>query len=225
MLAGLVDHAQWIVFALILANQAGVPVFAAPALLGVGALVWTGDANVVVAVTAAVGASLCADLGWYSVGRWRSHWALAALRRLSRGTGEFVDDAQRLFRAHDRAFQLGARFLPELNPVAAAFAGVVGVGLRRFVLGAVSSATIWAGTWIAIGYLIASTTWSGGGSGIPLFVLIVAASAIASLGVMIRPAARAITAVLRSRQVRAPALRDDASVHVDRVARRRKSTC
>ena len=48
MLAGLVDHAQWIVFALILANQAGVPVFAAPALLGVGALVWTGDANVVV---------------------------------------------------------------------------------------------------------------------------------------------------------------------------------
>ncbi len=225
MLAGLVDHAQWIVFALILANQAGVPVFATPALLGVGALVWTGDANVVVAVTAAVAASLCADLGWYSVGRRRSHWALAALRRLSRGTGEFVDDAQRLFRAHDRAFQLGARFLPELNPVAAAFAGVVGVGLRRFVLGAVATATIWAGAWIAIGYLIASTTWSGGGSGIALFVVIVAVSAIASLGVMIRPAARAIPTVLRSRKVRAPALRDDASVHADCVARRRKSTC
>jgi hypothetical protein len=53
----------------------------------------------------------------------------------------------------------------------------------------------------------------------------VAASAIASLGVMIRPAARAITAVLRSRQGRAPALRDDASVHADSVARSRKSTC
>jgi membrane protein DedA with SNARE-associated domain len=225
MLAGLVDHAQWIVFALILANQAGVPVFAAPALLGVGTLVWTGDANVVVAVTAAVAASLCADLGWYSVGRRRGHWALAALRRLSRGTGEFVDDAQRLFRAHDRVFQLGARFLPELNPVAAAFAGVVGVGLRRFVLGAVATATIWAGAWIAIGYLIASTTWSGGGSGNPLFVVIVAVSAIASLGVMIRPVARALTTVLRSRKVRAPALRDDASVHADCVARRRKSTC
>src|SRR4029453_12705711 len=172
MLAGLVDHAQWIVFALIFPNPAGGPVFAAPPLLGVGTLVWTGDANVVVAVTAAVAASLCADLGWYSVGRRRGHWALAALRRLSRGTGEFVDDAQRLFRAHDRVFQLGARFLAEVNPVAAAFAGVVGVGLWRFMLGAVATATIWAGAWIVIGYLIASTTWSGGGSGNPLFVVI-----------------------------------------------------
>jgi hypothetical protein len=93
------------------------------------------------------------------------------------------------------------------------------------VLGAVATATIWAGAWIAIGYLIASTTWSGGGSGNPLFVVIVAVSAIASLGVMIRPVARALTTVLRSRKVRAPALRDDASVHADCVARRRKSTC
>jgi membrane protein DedA with SNARE-associated domain len=115
--------------------------------------------------------------------------------------------------------------MPELNPVAAAFAGVVGVGLSRFVLGAVATATIWAGAWIAIGYLIASTTWGGGGSGIPLFVVIVAASAITSLVVMIRPAARAITTALRSRQIRAPALHDDASVHADCVARRRKSTC
>src|SRR5499426_4820477 len=150
MLAGLLDHAEWIVFALILANQAGIPVFAAPALLAVGAPVWTGDMNVGVALAGAMGASVCADLGWYTVGRCRGHWALATLGRLSRGTRKFVDDAQRLFVAHDRTFQLGARFLPELNPVAAAFAGVAGISLKRFLAGATVTAAMWAGTWIGV---------------------------------------------------------------------------
>ena len=65
MLAGVLDHAQWVVLALILANQAGVPGFAVPALLGVGALAWTGGVNVGVAVVHALeypvgGATHCA---------------------------------------------------------------------------------------------------------------------------------------------------------------------
>jgi membrane protein DedA with SNARE-associated domain len=199
----MLDHAEWIVLALILANQAGLPVFAAPALLAVGALAWTGDVNVGLAVAGAMGASVCADLGWYTVGRWRGHWALAALGRLSRGTRAFVDDAQRLFVAHDRAFHLGARFLPELNPLAAALAGVAGIGLGRFVLGAAMSAAIWAGTWMGVGYLIASTTWSGGGSGSPLLSVIVAASALAPLTLVVRPAARGIVSVARSLRAKA----------------------
>jgi len=225
MSAGMVDHAQWILFGLILANQAGVPVFAAPALLGVGALVWTGDVNVGVALAAAVGASLCADLGWYSVGRWRGHWALAGLKRLSRGASVFVDDVQRLFLAHDRAFKLGARFLPELNPVAASFARVAGVSLKRFVPGAAASAAIWAGTWIGVGYVIASSTWSGDGSGIPFFAVVVAASVVASLGVVIRPAARAIARISCALRARASVRPGEARRHADHVAGNRKSTC
>jgi membrane protein DedA with SNARE-associated domain len=221
----MLDHAEWIVFALILANQAGVPVFAAPALLAVGALAWTGDVNVGLALAGAMGASLCADLGWYTVGRWRGHWALAALGRLSRGTRAFVDDAQRLFVAHDRAFQLEARFLPELNPVAAALAGVAGVGLRRFVLGAAVSAAIWAGTWMGVGYLIASTTWTGGGSGIPVFSVVVAASALASLTVAIRPAARGIISVARSLRAKASPRTGEASQPADDTVGSRRSAC
>jgi membrane protein DedA with SNARE-associated domain len=221
----MLDHAEWIVFALILANQAGVPVFAAPALLAVGALAWTGDVNVGLALAGAMGASLCADLGWYAVGRWRGHWALAALGRLSRGTRAFVGDAQRLFVAHDRAFQLGARFLPELNPVAAALAGVAGVALRRFVLGAAMSAAIWAGTWMGVGYLIASTTWSGGGSGTPVFSVIVAAAALASLTVAIRPAARGVVSVVRSLRAKASALPGEASQPADDTVGSRRSAC
>jgi membrane protein DedA with SNARE-associated domain len=225
MLAEVLGHAEWIMFALVLANQAGVPVFAAPALLAVGALAWTGDVNVGVAVTSAVAASLCADLGWYTLARRRGHGALAALEHLSRGTRTFVDDAQRLFLAHDRVFQLGARFLPELNPVAAAFAGVAGVGPRRFVLGAAVSAAIWASTWIGVGYLIASTTWSGGGSGILVFSVIVAASAITSLTVLIRPAVRVLPVVARSLRTRASARSRDARLPTEHPVGSRRSPC
>ena len=225
MLAELLDHAEWIVFALILANQAGVPVFAAPSLLAVGALAWTGDMNVGVALAGAMGASLCADLGWYTVGRWRGHWAIAALGRLSRGTRAFVDDAQRLFLAHDRAFQLGARFLPELNPMVAAFAGLAGIGLGRFVLGAAMSAAIWAGTWIGMGYLIASTTWSGGGSGIPVFSVIVAVSALASLAVVILTVARRLTSLVRSLRANASGQSGEASLPADDTVGSRRSAC
>jgi membrane protein DedA with SNARE-associated domain len=221
----MLDHAEWIVFALILANQAGIPVFAAPALLAVGALVWTGDVNVGVALAGTMAASLSADLGWYTVGRCRGHWALATLGRLSRGTRKFVDDAKRLFLAHDRAFQLGARFLPELNPVAAALAGVAGVGLRRFVLGASMSAAIWAGTWMGVGYLIASTTWSAGGSGVPVFSVIVAASVLASLTVVIWPAARGITSLVRSLRAKASARPREASRPTDDTVASRRSVC
>ena len=205
MLAEILEHAGWIVFVLVLANQAGLPVFAAPALFGVGALAARGDANVVIGATVAVGAALCADLLWYSLGWWRGIWTLAALQRVSHSIGVVLDDAQRLFVAYDRAFQLGARFLPELNPVAAAFAGAARINLRRFVVGATMSAAVWACTWIGVGYAIGGALRNGGVPGFALLVAIMAALAVASLSAVIGPATRAIAAIwLRRRSHSVP---------------------
>jgi membrane protein DedA with SNARE-associated domain len=195
MLAEILNHAEWVVFVVIFANQAGLPVFAAPALIGVGALAANGHVDVGVTATVAVAATLCADLAWYGLGRWRGPWALAAVRRFSRRTSMFVDDAERLFLAHDRAFQLGARFLPEVNPVAAAFAGTARVSLRRFIVGAAATAALWAGAWIGVGYLIGGATREVGTSGALGLAVVVALSAVASLSVVIPPAVRAIFAI------------------------------
>jgi membrane protein DedA with SNARE-associated domain len=195
MLAEIVNHAEWVVFVLIFANHAGVPVFAAPALIGAGALAASGHVDVGVTATVAVAATLCADLAWYGLGRWRGTWALAALRRLSRRTSMLVGDAERLFLAHDRAFQLGARFLPELNPVAAALAGTARLRLRRFVVGAAASAAVWAGTWIGVGYLIGGAARDGDMPGTLCLVVALALSAVASLSVVIPPAVRAISTI------------------------------
>ena len=109
MLVEVLGHAEWIMFALVLANQAGAP-FAAPRRSRWERWLRTGDVNIGVAVAGATGASLCADLGWYTVGRWRGH---RALRRsgASRGTRVRSTTPSALL-AHDRVFQLGARFCP-----------------------------------------------------------------------------------------------------------------
>src|SRR5205807_2551652 len=56
---------------------------------------------------------------------------------------------------HEVGFQLWAQFLPQLNPIAAGLAGATGVGLPRYIVIASAAAMAWAGTWIAVGYLLA----------------------------------------------------------------------
>src|SRR5712691_8789571 len=113
----MLEHAEWLLFAWVLGNQAGVPVPVVPALLGAGALAGNGHLSVVVVVGIAVGASLAADLTWYGLGRWRGTGVLKALGRLAPSAGVLVRRAQRVFAAHAGTFQFGARFLPEMNAI------------------------------------------------------------------------------------------------------------
>ena len=150
----ILDHVEWVLFGWVLANQGGVPMPVVPGLLAAGALAASGRLSLVEIFAVAVGATLCADLGWYSVGRWRGAGVLALLGRLSPNAKAFVRRAQDGFLAHVRTFQLTARFLPELNPVAAGLAGATGVSVARFIGYGVGSAILWAGTWTGIGYLL-----------------------------------------------------------------------
>jgi membrane protein DedA with SNARE-associated domain len=148
------DYAPWALFGWVLANQGGVPVPAGPVLLTAGAVAASSRLGTLEVFAVAIGASLCADLGWYSVGRWRGAGVHTLLGRLSPNAGAFVRRAQDGFLAHAGTFQLTARFLPELNPVAAGLAGAPGVKIGRFVgYGAVTAFT-WAGIWAGTGYLL-----------------------------------------------------------------------
>jgi membrane protein DedA with SNARE-associated domain/rhodanese-related sulfurtransferase len=147
-------HVEWVLFGWVLANQGGVPLPVVPVLLAAGALAATGRVSIVEIVAVAVGASLCADLGWYGVGRWRGAGVLAVLGRLSPNAKAFVRRAQDGFLARPAKFQVTARFLPELNPIAAGLAGATALSITRFVGYGVVSALVWAGTWTGIGYLL-----------------------------------------------------------------------
>lgn len=165
-------HADWAELALfvwVLANPGGMPIPVVPALLGAGALAGSGSRSVVVTLAVSVAAALCADLTWYLLGRWRGSRALDLLTRLVPKARTYVQCASHLLRAHPRLFQLSARFLPEMNPIAGGLAGAAGMSVSRFLPGAAVSVAVWAGSWIGIGYLlthdVAGLAWS---VGIPL---------------------------------------------------------
>jgi membrane protein DedA with SNARE-associated domain len=150
----ILDHVEWVLFGWVLVNQSGVPVPVVPGLLAAGALAASGRLSIVEIFTVAVVATLCADLAWYGLGRWRGAGVLALLGRLSPRTKALVRRAQDGFLAHAGKFQVTARFLPELNPVAAGLAGATRVGVARFLGYGAVSALLWAGMWTGLGYLL-----------------------------------------------------------------------
>lgn len=141
-------------FGWVFADQAGVPVPVVPLLLGAGALAGGHELSLPMSLALAVSASLLADLLWYAVGRRRGTRALGVLCRITLEPDSCVRRAQDLFRRHGLRSLVIAKFLPAVNPLAARLAGVVGIGLGRFVLYELGCAAVWAGTWIGLGYLL-----------------------------------------------------------------------
>jgi len=175
----MMDHAEWFLFAWIFGNQAGVPLPVVPALLGAGVLVGSGYLSMASIISIAVGASLAADLTWYGLGRWRGARVLKMLGRVAPNAGTLVNRARPVFFAHAGAFQLAARFLPELNAIAAGLAGVTRVSTTRFVCYGAVSALIWAGGWTGLGYLFSqAVTEAAARLGIRLIVFFLAPFAL-----------------------------------------------
>jgi membrane protein DedA with SNARE-associated domain len=188
MLDPIVRNAEWLLFVGILANQAGVPVPVTPWLLAAGALAASGQVSLVALVAGGAGAALCADLGWYGLGRWRGAAALASLLRALRQPPATVDRVVRVFRTHRLGFVWAARFLPELNPIAASLSGVTGVGLLRYLLHAIGSALAWVGVWVGGGFLLAGSLAASpdaGASAAGLIALSLAAGAGIALGFLV----------------------------------------
>ena len=175
----MVDHAEWFLFAWVFGNQAGVPLPVVPALLGAGVLAESGYLSMAAIIGIAVGASLAADLTWYGLGRWRGARVLKILGRVAPNAGTLVSRARPVFFAHAGAFQLAARFLPELNAIGAGLAGATRVSIIRFVCYGAVSALTWAGAWIGLGYLFSHpVTETAAHLGIRLIVLFLAPFAL-----------------------------------------------
>jgi membrane protein DedA with SNARE-associated domain len=175
----MLEHAPWFLWAWVFFNQAGVPVPVIPALIGAGALAGNGHLSMALIIGSAIGASLAADVLWYGLGRWRGELALRMLRRLLPSTGLLVHRARHVFSAHLWAFQLGARFVPELNAIAGGLAGTTRASITRFLCYGAASAAVWAAGWIGLGYLLSdAVAVTAVRLGVRLIVLFLAAFAL-----------------------------------------------
>lgn len=148
--------AQWgigLVFALAFAEQAGLPLPAAPILVAAGALAQEGAFRPELVLAAAVCACVLADHAWFLAGRMRGRALLASICRISLSPDTCVSSADDLIARHGAPLLLVAKFVPGVSAVAIPMVAARGLSYSRFVLLDTAGAVLWCATYIGAGMI------------------------------------------------------------------------
>ncbi|MBX9602010.1 MAG: VTT domain-containing protein [Bryobacteraceae bacterium] len=148
----LVRHGYTWLFVVIFAEQLGLPLPAAPVLLGIGALLGQGNLTFAGALLIAAAAAGLADHAWFQLGRRKGGAALRLLCRVSLEPDSCVSNSRAWFQRLGPAALLIAKFIPGLNAVAVPVAGTSHMPLPRFAAYQAAGTLIWASTLIGLGY-------------------------------------------------------------------------
>ncbi len=149
----LIRHGGIVLFAVVLAEQVGLPIPAVPVLLAAGALAGAGKMNLALAVLLGVTACLLGDLIWYYLGRHRGAGVLKVLCRISLEPDSCVRRTESFFFRHGMRSLVLAKFIPGLSTATPALAGLFKVSVGRFLLYNGLGALLWTAAFVAPGYL------------------------------------------------------------------------
>ena len=130
----LVSHGVPLLFAVVFAEQAGLPLPSAPWLLTAGALSASGKLNPALAIGVTALAVVMADSLWFYVGRRGGQRVLRLFCRLSLARNSSVGRTKGLFARHGLQTLVAAKFLPGLGAVMPPLAGALGMTTGRFLL-------------------------------------------------------------------------------------------
>ena len=120
----LAAHGLVVLTVVMFLDQMAVPIPPEPFLLGAGALAATGRANPFAGMLFALGAALAGNLIWYSLGRTKGAGILRFLCKLSLEPDTCVRRMETSFLKYGTRSLLVAKFVPGLNTVAPAMAGI-----------------------------------------------------------------------------------------------------
>lgn len=149
----LLQHGYVVLFAWVFAEQVGLPLPAIPVLLGAGVLVGMNHMSAGWALLGSVVACLAADLLWYTMGRRRGATVLNWLCRISLEPDSCVRRAEDIFARYGSRTLLVSKFIPGLNVASTPMAGVVRMGLGRFLLCDTLGALLWILSFGLLGYV------------------------------------------------------------------------
>ena len=141
----------WVAFVNVLLQQLGFPIPAVPTLLVIGSLV-TLPSTALLALAAAIAASLIADMAWYGAGRMFGYRVLSGLCTLSINPGSCVSKTETRFTRWGVWSLVIAKFVPGFSTVAPPVAGSLKMPLPSFLIAASLGAALWAGLAIAAGW-------------------------------------------------------------------------
>ena len=148
-----VQHGYVLLFFWVMAEQAGLPIPAAPLLLAVGALAGQHQLNFVVAVMVAATGSLVADTFWYFFGKRKGAVVLSWLCKIALEPDSCVRRTESTFTRLGYRTLLVCKFIPGLNTAAPALSATAGIELPQFLLFDWLGALLWASTFAGLGLL------------------------------------------------------------------------
>lgn len=144
-------HDGAIVFVVVLLEQAGLPIPAAPCLLAVGALCAKGEAAPLTVIALTIFASLIADCAWFLFGRRRGNTVLNLLDRTGLCNRRTIERVKPRFLHYGMLLLVISRFLPGLGLIVPPLAGTLQVGLGRFLLFDGLGSLLYSGLYLFLG--------------------------------------------------------------------------
>src|SRR6266481_6818594 len=130
----LISHGGSVLFVIVFAEQAGLPLPCAPWLLAAGALSASGKVNPALAIGVTALAALIADSLWFYVGRRGGQRVLRLFCSLSLAQNSCVGRTKDFFARHGLQTMVAAKLLPGLGAVMPPLAGALGMPTSRFLL-------------------------------------------------------------------------------------------
>jgi membrane protein DedA with SNARE-associated domain len=145
---------MWLTFAWVLADQIGLPLPAAPALLGAGALARAGRVDLGRTIALAVLASILGHTAWYEAGRRGGRRVLAWLCRISLEPDACVRRGENLLGRNVARTLIVAHFVPGLDLVLQPLAALAGLSRARYLAVTALGALVWAAGLVGLGFLL-----------------------------------------------------------------------
>ena len=147
----LTDFGGLAVFAVVFADQVGLPVPAPPVLLAAGALVAAGKLDGVLAVGMTALAAVLGDSIWFCLGRQGSERVLHLLKRWMLSHNASKAHAEAVVARHGLWALAIAKFFP--GTVMPSLAGALGMSPRRFLVFDGLTALLYGGCYISAGFI------------------------------------------------------------------------
>ncbi len=148
-----VQHGYVLLFFWVMAEQAGLPIPAAPLLLAAGALAGQHQLKFALVLLVAATGSLVSDLFWYHFGKRKGTVVLSWLCKIALEPDSCVRRTESTFTRLGYRTLLICKFIPGLNTAAPALAATAGISLPQFILfdwlGALLGASAFAGLGLA----------------------------------------------------------------------------
>lgn len=144
-------YGVFIVFAVVLVEQGGLPIPAFPVLIISGALAVGGGISWAACIFMAMAACLIADLFWFRAGRYYGIAVLRLLCKISLSPDSCVSQTEDKFARFGAKSLIVSKFIPGFNIVASPMSGALGVSTLRFVAFSMAGSLLWSGSGVALG--------------------------------------------------------------------------